>query len=39
MTLNLTAYGMGLGLVMVGWMAGMVVGYAFSSVGFLGRIG
>ena len=30
MTLNMTAYGMGLGLVMVGWMAGLVVSYAFS---------
>ena len=32
MTLNLTAYGMGLGLVMAGWMAGMVVGYVFSMI-------
>ena len=32
MTLNLTAYGMGLGLVMAGWMAGMVVSYVFSVV-------
>ena len=30
MTLNLTAYGMGLGLVMAGWLAGIVVSYAFS---------
>ena len=30
MTLNLAAYGMGLGLVMVGWMAGIVVSYAFA---------
>jgi len=30
MTLNLTAYGMGLGLVMIGWMAGLIVSYAFS---------
>lgn len=27
MTLNLSAYGMGLGLVMLGWISGMVVGY------------
>ncbi len=32
MTLNLTSYGMGLGLVMAGWMAGMVVGYVFSMI-------
>ena len=32
MTLNLTAYGMGLGLVMVGWVAGMVIGYVFSMI-------
>ncbi len=32
MTLNLTAYGMGLGLVMVGWVAGMVIGYVFSVI-------
>lgn len=30
MTLNIAAYGMGLGLVMVGWMAGIVVSYAFA---------
>ena len=30
MTLNIAAYGMGLGLVMVGWIAGIVVSYAFS---------
>ncbi len=37
MTLNLTAYGMGVGLVLVGWMAGLAVSYAFSlarNVGF-----
>ncbi len=32
MTLNLAAYGMGLGLVMAGWVAGMVVGYIFSVI-------
>jgi len=39
MTLNLTAYGMGLGLVIAGWLAGLVVSYAFSiarNVRFLG---
>ena len=30
MTLNIEAYGMGLGLVMVGWMAGIIVSYAFA---------
>lgn len=30
MTLNLTAFGMGLGLVLAGWVAGLVVSYAFS---------
>lgn len=36
MTLNVTAYGMGIGLVMVGWMAGMVVSYIFSIVRRIG---
>lgn len=40
MTINLVAYGSGVGLVMVGWMAGLVVGYVFSLVrGGLGSIG
>jgi len=39
MTLNLTAYGMGLGLVMVGWMAGMVVSYAFTTIRAIGHLG
>ncbi len=30
MTLNIAAYGMGLGLIIIGWVAGIVVGYAFS---------
>ena len=30
MTLSMTAYGMGLGLVLIGWMAGIVVSYAFA---------
>lgn len=39
MTLNLTAYGMGLGLVLVGWIAGLVVSYAFSTSRNIGRLG
>ena len=39
MTLNLSAYGMGLGLVMAGWMAGMIVGYAFSAAKSIGMFG
>jgi hypothetical protein len=39
MTLNLTAYGMGLGLVLVGWMAGLVASYLFSMNSRLGRMG
>jgi hypothetical protein len=30
MTLNLSLYGAGIGLVMTGWIAGLVVGYLFS---------
>ncbi len=37
MTLNVTAYGMGIGLVMIGWMAGMVVSYVFSIVRRIGN--
>ena len=36
--LNLTAYGYGLGLVMVGWIAGLGVAYAFSLARGIGRI-
>lgn len=39
MTLNLSAYGMGIGLVMAGWLAGLVVSYAFSLSRNLGRSG
>ena len=39
MTLNLTAYGMGLGLVMIGWIAGIVVSYAFATIRALGSLG
>jgi hypothetical protein len=38
MTLNLTAYGMGIGLVMVGWMAGMVVSYVFATFRSIGHL-
>ena len=38
MTLNLTAYGIGLGLVMIGWIAGIVVSYAFSIVRSIGHL-
>jgi hypothetical protein len=39
MTLNLEAYGMGVGLVMVGWVAGMIVSYVFSLVRNLRYLG
>ena len=39
MTLNLSAYGMGLGLVLVGWIAGLVVSYVFSIIRNVGRLG
>ena len=39
MTLNLTAYGMGLGLVLVGWIAGLVTSYVFSIIRRIGSLG
>ena len=39
MTLNLEAYGMGVGLVMAGWIAGMIVSYVFSMVRNLRYLG
>jgi hypothetical protein len=39
MTLNLTAYGMGLGLVLIGWIAGLVVSYVFSLIRGVGNLG
>ena len=39
MTLNLTAYGMGLGLVLIGWIAGLVVSYVFSIIRRMGSLG
>lgn len=32
MTFDMSAYGNGLGLVMCGWVAGMVVGIAISTI-------
>jgi hypothetical protein len=37
--LNLTAFGYGLGFVMVGWMAGLIVSYAFTLARATGRLG
>ena len=39
MTLNLSAFGSGLGLVLVGWIAGLVVSYVFSIIRNVGRLG
>ena len=39
MTLNLTAYGMGLGLVLIGWISGLVVSYVFSIIRRIGSLG
>ncbi len=39
MTLNLTAYGYDLGVVLVGWIAGLVVSYVFSISRGVGRLG
>ncbi len=39
MTLNLEAYGIGVGLVMAGWFAGMAVSYVFSLVRNLRYLG
>ncbi len=39
MTVNLTAYGMGLGLVLIGWIAGLVVSYVFSIIRRIGSLG
>ena len=39
MTFNLTAYGMGLGLVLIGWIAGLVVSYVFSIIRKVGTLG
>ena len=38
MELNLTAFGYGLGLVMTGWVAGLVVSYVFSIVSKIGNM-
>lgn len=39
MTLNLTAYGMGIGLVMIGWIAGLVTSYVFAIIRGIGTLG
>ncbi len=39
MTLNLVAFGSGLGVVMVGWIAGLVVSYVFSIIRNIGNLG
>ena len=39
MTLNLSAFGSGLGLVMAGWIAGLVVSYIFSLNRGIGKLG
>ena len=35
--LDLAAYGYGLGLVMCGWIAGMLVNYVLVTAGIIGR--
>ena len=37
--IKMTAYGVGLGLVLVGWVAGLVVSYVFSIIRGVGRLG
>ena len=39
MTINLAAYGTGLGLVLVGWIASLVVSYVFSIIRGIGNLG
>jgi hypothetical protein len=39
MTINLTAFGYGLGLIMIGWIAGLVVSYVFSIIRRIGTLG
>ena len=36
--LNINSFGAGLGLVLAGWVAGMVVGYVFSIIRSLGHL-
>jgi hypothetical protein len=38
MEINLTLYGAGLGLVLCGWTAGLVVGFLFSVNRNIGRL-
>ena len=37
--LNINQFGSGVGLVLVGWMAGLVVSYVFSMVRQTGKLG
>lgn len=39
MTINLTAFGYGLGLIMIGWISGLVVSYVFSIIRRIGTLG
>lgn len=39
MILDVVAFGSGIGLVMCGWVAGLVVSYVFNSASIIGRIG
>lgn len=39
MELELAAYGAGIGLVMTGWIAGLVVSYVFSIIRGIGNLG
>ncbi len=38
MELNIEAFGYGLGLVLVGWIAGLVVSYVFSIIQRIGSL-
>lgn len=39
MELNISAFGAGVGVVLVGWLAGIVVSYVFEVVRGISRIG
>lgn len=39
MELNVQLYGIGVGLVMCGWVAGLVVSYVFSIITHIGQLG
>jgi len=38
MTLDIAAFGYGLGLVLIGWIAGLVVSYIFSIIRKVGQL-